>query len=107
MFVLIDNAIKFTPAGGKVFISIYEENKTTNSEVVIEVKDSGIGMTKEEQKHVFERFYRADKTRSREAGGTGLGLSIAAWIVNAHKGRIHVSSELGKGSKFSVRIPAK
>ena len=107
LFVLIDNAIKFTPAGGKVFISIYEENKTTNSEVVIEVKDSGIGMTKEEQKHVFERFYRADKTRSREAGGTGLGLSIAAWIVNAHKGRIHVSSELGKGSKFSVRIPAK
>ena len=107
LFVLIDNAIKFTPAGGKVFISIYKENKTTNSEVVIEVKDSGIGMTKEEQKHVFERFYRVDKTRSREAGGAGLGLSIAAWIVNAHKGKIHVSSELGKGSKFSVRIPAK
>ena len=107
LFVLIDNAIKFTPAGGKVFIFICKENKTTNSEVVIEVKDSGIGMTEEEQKHVFERFYRADKSRSREAGGTGLGLSIAAWIVDAHKGKINVNSEHGNGSKFSVRIPDK
>jgi signal transduction histidine kinase len=69
------------------------------------VKDTGIGISKEDQGRVFDRFFRVDKARSREEGGSGLGLSICKWIVEAHHGEIHVESELDKGSSFIVRLP--
>lgn len=71
------------------------------------VQDTGIGIKKEDYQRIFERFYRADKSRSRQTGGHGLGLSIAKWIVDMHKGTIQISSEMGKGSSFTVRIPNK
>jgi len=72
---------------------------------VISVRDSGIGIAEEDQTRIFERFYRVDKTRSREFGGAGLGLAIARWIVQQHRGRIQVESTLGAGSIFRVEIP--
>jgi two-component system, OmpR family, phosphate regulon sensor histidine kinase PhoR len=98
---LVDNAIQYTPAGGRIRISAEEKKR----EVVISVADSGIGIPLSDQERIFERFYRVDAARSREAGGTGLGLSIAKHIVEAHGGRIWVESEVGTGSKFSFSIP--
>lgn len=98
---LIDNAIKYNKSGGKVIISIVRENNFVN----VSIADTGIGIPKDEINLIFERFYRVDKARTRDAGGTGLGLSIAKSIAEAHNGRIEVESELGKGSKFSVILP--
>jgi len=99
---LIDNAIKYTPKG---FIRVTVEK---NQEVaLVKIKDSGIGIPKEEQEKIFKRFYCVDKSRSRETGGVGLGLSIAEWIARAHQGRIEVDSELGQGSTFIVFLPVK
>jgi two-component system phosphate regulon sensor histidine kinase PhoR len=98
---LVDNAIQYTPAGGRIRISAEEKKR----EVVISVADSGIGIPLSDQERIFERFYRVDAARSREAGGTGLGLSIAKHIVEAHGGRIWGESEVGTGSKFSFSIP--
>lgn len=100
---LIDNAIKYTPEGGKVIVNQF----TRNDEIVIEVIDNGVGIPKEDQNKIFQRFYRVDKARSRSVGGTGLGLAITKHIVNALKGTINVESELGRGSKFIVRLPKK
>jgi len=69
------------------------------------VSDTGIGIAKSDQPHIFDRFWRADKARSREQGGAGLGLSIAKWFVETHQGSIDVESEPGKGSTFRVRLP--
>jgi len=74
---------------------------------LVKIKDTGIGIPKEEQEKIFKRFYRVDKSRSRETGGVGLGLSIAEWIVGAHYGRIEVDSELDKGSTFTVYLPVQ
>jgi heavy metal sensor kinase len=98
---LIDNAIKFTPEKGSIWITS-EEN---GGNALIKVKDTGIGISKEEQENIFKRFYRVDKSRSKETGGVGLGLSIAEWIAQAHHGRIEVESELNRGSTFIVYLP--
>jgi two-component system phosphate regulon sensor histidine kinase PhoR len=98
---LLDNAIQYTPPGGKIHVSAAARNR----EAVVTVDDTGIGIPVVDQERIFERFYRVDAARSREAGGTGLGLSIAKHIVEAHGGRIWVESEVGRGSKFSFSIP--
>jgi len=99
---LIDNAIKYTPKG---FIRVTVEK---NQDVaLVTIKDTGIGIPKEEQEKIFKRFYCVDKSRSRETGGVGLGLSIAEWIAHVHQGRIEVHSELGQGSTFTVFLPVK
>jgi signal transduction histidine kinase len=99
---LIDNAIKYTPKG---FIQVTVEK---NQEVaLVKIKDTGIGIPKEEREKIFKRFYCVDKSRSRETGGVGLGLSIAEWIAHVHQGRIEVDSELGQGSTFTVFLPVK
>ena len=72
---------------------------------LISVLDTGIGISKADVPHIFDRFWRADKARSREQGGAGLGLSIARWIVEMHHGSINVESELGRGSTFQVQVP--
>lgn len=104
MFInLIDNAVKYTPDHGKIGIRIAK----SDSNVLTEIYDTGIGIPKEQLPRIFERFYRVDKTRSRNLGGTGLGLSIVKHIVIIHGGKIEVQSEEGKGSKFSITLPAQ
>ena len=98
---LLDNAIQYTPAGGRIEVSATASAR----EAVIAVADTGIGIPLADQERIFERFYRVDAARSREAGGTGLGLSIAKHIVEAHGGRLWVESEVGRGSKFCFSIP--
>src|SRR5262249_11461891 len=100
--ILIDNAIKYTPPSGRVQV----RTEDLNGESIVRVQDNGIGISNEDLPHVFDRFYRADKSRSRDLGGAGLGLSIAKWIADAHGAAIHVESLLGKGSLFEVRIQA-
>ncbi len=99
--ILLDNAIKYGNAGGKIDFEIAIEDAA----VVVRVTDNGVGIAPEELPHIFDRFWRADKVRSRSMGGAGLGLSIAQWVVQHHRGRITVVSEVGKGSQFSVRLP--
>ena len=101
ILILVDNAIKYTPKGGNVTIRIENINEAA---VTFSVQDSGIGIAKEDQDKIFERFYRVDKARSREIGGNGLGLSIASEIVRLHEGKISVESELGQGTKFIVEL---
>jgi two-component system phosphate regulon sensor histidine kinase PhoR len=98
---LAHNAIKFTPAGGRITVS----TEIQQDSVIISIVDTGIGISKEDLPHVFERFYKADKARS--GGGTGLGLAIARHIIQAHGGSIQVSSQEGEGSTFSFRLPLR
>jgi two-component system, OmpR family, phosphate regulon sensor histidine kinase PhoR len=98
---LVDNAIQYTPAGGQIMVS----GSQTDSEVVITVSDTGIGIPQADQPRIFERFYRVDVARSREVGGTGLGLAIAKHLVEVHGGRIWVESEVGRGSSFHFSVP--
>lgn len=100
---MLSNAMKYTPKGGK--ISIYVGKMY--SSVYVKVKDSGIGIPKEDLPRIFERFYRTDKARSREMGGTGLGLAIAKEIIEAHNGEISVTSDIGKGTEFTIKLPVK
>jgi two-component system, OmpR family, phosphate regulon sensor histidine kinase PhoR len=100
---LLDNAVKFTLPGGKISIQAQWENPY----VRVEVKDNGIGIQAEHLSRVFERFYKADKSRSREAGGTGLGLAIARQIVSAHQGKIEVESSPDSGSTFRIFLPCQ
>ncbi len=101
LVILIDNALKYTPEGGEVQLALHTEPGSG----VITVTDTGIGIAPEDLPHIFERFYRADKARSREQGGTGLGLSIARWIAERHGGHIDVDSAAGRGSIFTVHLP--
>jgi len=97
---LIDNAIKYT-SHGSIRVSVEEDKDSA----VVKIRDTGIGIPKEEQERIFKRFYRLDKSRSKETGGVGLGLSIAEWIAHAHRGRIEVDSEPNRGSTFAVYLP--
>ncbi|MBI4556128.1 MAG: HAMP domain-containing protein [Candidatus Hydrogenedentes bacterium] len=96
---IVDNAVKYTSRSGKILVKVRSENEV----VAVSVEDSGVGIPEEALPYIFERFYRADKSRSRE--GHGLGLSLAAAIVNLHGGNIQVQSEEGKGSAFTISFP--
>jgi len=98
---LIDNALKYTPTGGRVDVRVAQADR----EVEISVSDTGKGIGPADLPHVFERFYRADRSRTRGSGGTGLGLAIARHIVEAHGGRIRVDSLLDEGTTFLFTIP--
>jgi len=100
---VLDNAVKFTPEGGTVTLSAAQ---AAGNEVVVKIADTGIGVPRDEISRLGERFYRVDKTRSRELGGTGLGLSIVKHLMTAHKGRMEVESLLGRGTTVSLYFPA-
>jgi len=99
---LLDNAVQYTPSGGKIEV----QARSNGQGVVFTVSDTGIGIPESDLERIFERFYRVDAARSREAGGTGLGLAIARHIVEAHGGRIWVESAIGQGSRFHFSIPS-
>jgi heavy metal sensor kinase len=98
---LIDNAIKYTSSGGTVRVLAREEDDA----VRVIISDTGIGIPEEDVPHIFDRFYRVNKERSRKLGGTGLGLAITKWIVVSHGGTIAVKSTVGRGSEFTVVFP--
>ena len=97
---LLDNALQYTPSGGHIDVKAY----SNGHEIIFTVSDTGIGIPESDLERIFERFYRVDAARSREAGGTGLGLSISRHIVEAHGGRIWVESAVGQGSRFHFSI---
>ena len=99
---LLDNAIKYTPEGGRVTVSAVEKD---SEDIQFSVEDNGIGIPKEDLSRIFERFYRVDKGRSKELGGTGLGLSIVKHLVQTHGGSVWVESQMGKGSTFYFTLP--
>jgi signal transduction histidine kinase len=99
---LVDNAIRYTKPGGRVDVTLSSEG----TEVVLSVADTGVGIPTRELPRIFERFYRVDRARSRETGGTGLGLSIVKHVIENHGGTVNVTSELGRGTCFEVRLPA-
>ena len=99
--ILIDNAVKYTRSGGSITVGL----KRSDDSAVAEFCDTGIGISTEDLPNIFDRFYRADKARSREYGGVGLGLSIARWVAEAHRGSVEVQSTPGSGSVFRVRLP--
>ena len=98
---LISNAVHYTPRGGQVTVRTRQEETS----VLIEVVDTGIGIAADQQGRIFERFYRVDKARSRDQGGTGLGLAIVKHLVQSFRGSIHLTSQVGKGSRFRIRLP--
>ncbi|MCK4739088.1 MAG: PAS domain-containing sensor histidine kinase, partial [Deltaproteobacteria bacterium] len=97
---LLDNAIKYTPAGGKVQVRLF----MVSGAIKVEVSDNGIGIPPQDMPRIFERFYRVDKARSRELGGTGLGLAIVKHIIQSLGGTIDVESKLGEGTVFSISL---
>ena len=100
---LLDNAVKYTPAGGEISLALTRQNG--NAEIT--VRDTGIGIPEVDRQRIFDRFYRVDKARSRALGGAGLGLSIVRWIVEVHGGEIRIDSTPGRGSTFTVDLPLK
>jgi len=98
---ILHNAIKYTQPGGQIKISLEDKEGSA----FLTIQDTGIGITEEHLPNIFNRFFRVDKARSREEGGSGLGLSICKHIVEAHRGQIEVESQLGKGTKFKIRLP--
>jgi signal transduction histidine kinase len=99
--ILLDNAVKYTPAGGSLVVAVSAQDGC----VLGTVRDSGIGIAREHLPHLFARFYRADRARSRADGGAGLGLAIGRWIAEVHGGRLSVESEPQHGSSFHVELP--
>lgn len=102
IFNLLDNAIKFSPSGGVVTLRAEEENDL----IKVSITDQGAGIPAEDMEHIWERFHRVEKSRSRALGGTGLGLAIVKQIVEAHGGTVNVHSVVGQGSTFSFTLPA-
>jgi heavy metal sensor kinase len=100
LLLLLDNAVKYTPSGGRITVSLGRD--ATGATVA--VRDSGIGIPESALPHVFERFYRVDESRNRDAGGTGLGLSIAKWLAERHNATLEAESVVGQGSTFRVRF---
>lgn len=101
---LLDNAIRHTPSGKRIFLRAERVIGENGDAIVLEIEDEGIGIPEEDTPYIFDRFYKADKSRKR-AGGTGLGLAIAKNIVEAHQGQIAVRSRIGHGTTFTVTIP--
>jgi two-component system, OmpR family, sensor kinase len=101
LLILLDNAIKYTPPGGRVALALRREG----DDVLLTVADTGVGIAEGDLERVFERFYRADPARARDPGGTGLGLPIARWIADEHGGTIALSSAVGRGTLATVRLP--
>ncbi|MFI5094771.1 MAG: sensor histidine kinase [Candidatus Acidiferrales bacterium] len=100
LLAMLDNAVKYTPEG-----SIFLRSYAHEGQAIVEVQDTGVGISETDMPHIFDRFYRADQTRSREVRGSGLGLAIARWIAGMHQGTIEVESELGRGSVFRIHLP--
>ena len=100
---IIENAIKYTPDGGKITVRL----RRMGRDAVLDISDTGVGIPEEDLAHVFDRFYRVDKARSRDTGGTGLGLSIVQQIVRLHAGSVTVQSRRGEGTTFTVQLPVK
>ena len=98
---VLDNAIKFTPEDGSIFIDVGQKD----NHVVLTITDTGIGIPKEEVQRLGERFYRVERSRSRDLGGTGLGLSIVKHLMIAHGGKMEIESQLGSGTKVSLFFP--
>jgi two-component system phosphate regulon sensor histidine kinase PhoR len=98
---LVDNAIKYTPGGGTITLRCFAEDR----QAIVQVMDTGVGIPDKDLPRIFERFYRVDKARSRELGGTGLGLSIVKHLVHSLGASITVTSRVGEGSVFTIRIP--
>jgi heavy metal sensor kinase len=98
---LLDNAIKYTPPGGKITVKTQKKDQT----ISVAVCDTGIGISEEEIQHIFKRFYRGEKDRVKKIVGTGLGLAISQWIIHAHEGKILVKSQMNSGSEFLVVFP--
>ncbi|RNB89594.1 sensor histidine kinase [Brevibacillus fluminis] len=107
LYILLDNAVKYTPEQGEITLTTKTTIVDHKPKLCIMVADTGIGIEPDQLAHIFHRFYRADKNRSRQSGGTGLGLAIAKWIIDAHRGTIHVESVPGVGSSFTVLLPLK
>ena len=101
-FISVINGIKYNISGGELFLSL----SRNEDNAVLQVQDTGVGIPEESLTHIFERFYRVDKARSRASGGSGLGLAIVRGIVQRNRGEISVSSQPGKGSTFTVVFPA-
>ncbi len=99
---LIDNAIRYTPEGGRVTVTL----ESRGGGIAIHIADTGAGIAPEVAAHVFERFYRGDKARSRQDGGFGLGLAIVKWIAESHNGAVELASTPGVGSTFTVNLPS-
>ena len=101
MHNLLENAMRYTEAGGKIVVRV----EAAPGEALVSVFDTGVGIPEADLPYVFERFFRSKGSRATNPGGSGLGLSIVRWIVEAHKGKVTVESQLGKGSTFTVRLP--
>jgi heavy metal sensor kinase len=101
LLILLDNAIKYTPRGGSVRLVL----RSTATQAVFEVIDSGIGITPEDLPHIFERFYRASNARNIDTDGSGLGLAIAQWVAAAHHGMLEAQSVVGEGTTFQLTVP--
>lgn len=108
---LVSNAVRHTPSGGRVTVRAYgaeasADGASSGGEVVVEVADTGSGISAEHLPHIFDRFWRAEKSRSRRTGGSGLGLAIVRKLVEAHGGSVSATSVEGQGSVFTLRLPA-
>ncbi|MEX1030316.1 MAG: ATP-binding protein [Paenibacillaceae bacterium] len=103
LIILLDNAIHYTPEGGSISLTAQVDQVMA----VIIIQDTGIGISEQQLDRVFERFYRADPSRSRSSGNVGLGLSIAKWIVDSHGGTIQVDSQVDQGTRFTITLPLR